>query len=74
MRDLESAHGVADKVVALARTPFEIEGLSLNVGASVGVAFGIKPGTGWRDFVATADSLLYQAKRSGRGQHASVLH
>ena len=74
VRDLESAHGVADKVVALARAPFEIDGLSLNVGASVGVAFGIKPGTGWRDFVATADSLLYQAKRSGRGQHASVLH
>jgi len=74
VRDLDSAHRVADKVVTLARTPFEIESLSLNVGASVGVAFGIKPGTGWRDFVATADSLLYQAKRSGRGQHASVLH
>jgi len=74
VRDVASAHGVADKVVALARMPFEIDGLSLNVGASVGVAFQIKPGTGWRDFVATADELLYQAKRSGRGQHASVLH
>ena len=74
VRDIDSAHRIADKVVTLARTPFEIEGLSLNIGASVGVAFGIKPGTGWRDFVATADSLLYQAKRSGRGQHASVLH
>ena len=74
VHDVASAHGVADKVVALARMPFEIDGLSLNVGASVGVAFQIKPGTGWRDFVATADELLYQAKRSGRGQHASVLH
>jgi diguanylate cyclase (GGDEF)-like protein/PAS domain S-box-containing protein len=74
VRDLASAHGVADKVVALARMPFDIDGLSLSIGASVGVAYRIKPGTGWRDFVATADELLYQAKRAGRGQHASVLH
>jgi diguanylate cyclase (GGDEF)-like protein/PAS domain S-box-containing protein len=74
VRDLANANRVADKIVAAARAPFEVDGKTLHIGASVGVAFGIQPGTGWRDLVSHADTLLYEAKRAGRGQRASALH
>ena len=74
VRDLANANRVADKIVAAARAPFEVDGKTLHIGASVGVAFGIQPGTGWRDLVSHADTLLYEAKKAGRGQRASALH
>ena len=45
-------------------TVFEIEGLQLTVGASIGVARGA---TGIADLLLNSDLALYQAKRSGRG-------
>ena len=74
VRDLANANRVADKIVAAARAPFEVDGKTLHIGASVGVAFGIQPGTGWRDLVSHADTLLYEAKKAGRGRRASALH
>ena len=74
VRDLANANRVADKIVAAARAPFEVDGQTLHIGASVGVAFGLRPGAGWRDLVSHADTLLYAAKKAGRGRHASALH
>jgi len=74
VRDLEHANRVAGKIVDAARTPFEIDGRVLHIGASVGVAYGLKPGSGWRDLVSHADTLLYEAKKAGRGRHASAMH
>ncbi len=45
-------------------TVFEIEGLQLTVGASIGVARGA---TSIADLLLNSDLALYQAKRSGRG-------
>ncbi len=70
VRESANAHLVADKIVDAAHTLFGVGALQLQIGASVGVAFGIDPGTSWRDLVARADVLLYQAKAAGRGRHA----
>lgn len=71
----ESAHAqaVAEKVVAAAQTPFDVANRTVQVGASVGIAFGAEATTGWRDLVARADAMLYQAKADGRGRHAGIV-
>lgn len=73
LRESANADRVAEKLVAAAHLPFEVGALRLHVGASVGVAFGIDPEGGWRELVARADAMLYRAKASGRGRHASAL-
>ncbi len=66
--DAAHARVVADKVLAAAHAPFQAGALMLQVGASVGVAFGTRPGQGWRQLVERADALLYRAKGAGRGR------
>lgn len=66
----EPAHArlVADKVLAAAHRPFEVDGLALGIGASVGVAVGVQPGDSVDDLVRRADEQLYAAKAQGRGR------
>ena len=71
VRDIEGALGVADKVVAAAGSPFQIGSLELEVGSSVGVAFGARVDAGWAELVGRADQALYSAKNAGRGRHAA---
>ena len=51
-----------------AQGPFVVGSLSLQIGASVGVAFGDGGAGGWRELVERADVRLYQAKAEGRGR------
>lgn len=67
LRGGDDATVVAQKIVATARDPFDIDGRPVRVGASVGVAFGLDHGAGWRELVARADTMLYRAKAAGRG-------
>ena len=66
--DPAQAVRVADKVLAAAQAPFVLDGCTLNVTASVGIAFGLQPQAGWRELVARADAMLYRAKAEGRGR------
>jgi diguanylate cyclase (GGDEF)-like protein/PAS domain S-box-containing protein len=72
VRESAHAHAIADKVIAAAGMPFEVGALSLQVGASVGVAFGAGAAVEWEELVARADAMLYQAKASGRGRQAGT--
>lgn len=65
------AEAVAGKVVAALGAPFQVDGLLLQIGASVGVAFGTDPQRGWREMIQRADATLYRAKAQGRGRHVS---
>jgi diguanylate cyclase (GGDEF)-like protein len=66
--DIETAVSVADKVVLAARHPVRLGGLTLTIGVSVGVAFQAERGH-WKDLVARADSLAYEAKAAGRNRY-----
>ncbi len=61
---------VADKVVAALGAPFDVGGRLLEIGASVGLAFGVEAEAGWNELIRRADTALYRAKASGRGRHA----
>ncbi|MFO1340583.1 MAG: GGDEF domain-containing protein [Burkholderiaceae bacterium] len=65
------AEAVALKVVAALALPFDVDGCPMQIGASVGVAFGADPQRGWREMVQRADANLYRAKAQGRGRHAA---
>lgn len=64
--DADAALGLARRLLAAVSQPMEIEGASLKVGASIGIAMcnqaGIQPDALLRD----ADSAMYAAKAAGR--------
>jgi len=68
---LAHSDAVADKVVAAIGAPFDVDGQSLRIGASVGVAFGAAAGADRGELLRRADAALYRAKASGRGRHAN---
>jgi diguanylate cyclase (GGDEF)-like protein/PAS domain S-box-containing protein len=68
---LAHAETVAQKVVHALAEPFVVDGLTLHIGASVGVGFGLPTRGDWQALIQRADQLLYQAKRAGRGRMAS---
>ncbi|MEO7010323.1 MAG: diguanylate cyclase, partial [Caldimonas sp.] len=62
------AERVAAQVVEAAAASYEFGGLSISIGASVGVAVSSGDQSA-RQLIATADAMLYAAKREGRGRH-----
>ena len=62
------AAATAERIVAALTVPAAVEGHTLIVRASVGVATG--PGTAARTLLRAADAAMYEAKRSGKGTMA----
>ncbi|MGS0756904.1 diguanylate cyclase domain-containing protein, partial [Roseateles sp. GG27B] len=67
-----NAQTVADKVLVAARAPFKVGPLTIQIGASVGVAVDADSPNGWRGLVQRADAELLSAKASGRGRQAGA--
>jgi diguanylate cyclase (GGDEF)-like protein len=65
--DADGASLVAQKVLDSLLQPFEIKGLALTVGASVGIAFSPAHGTDIEVLLQRADVAMYIAKESGGG-------
>ena len=61
--DLVSACRVAERLVDALKEPFRIEGLSLEVGVSIGVALFPEHGAGAHELLQHADVAMYAAKR-----------
>ncbi|MEO6595717.1 MAG: GGDEF domain-containing protein [Planctomycetota bacterium] len=60
------AKAVAEKAIAATCEPIQVGAhLTVEISASVGVAFGADRG-GWKELVDRADARLYQAKKAGR--------
>jgi len=57
---------VGDRIVNEMTTPFEVEGVEVTIGASVGLAIYPRDGDEPRLVLQRADEALYRAKRAGR--------
>jgi diguanylate cyclase (GGDEF)-like protein/PAS domain S-box-containing protein len=68
LREASHARLVASKVVCAAHTPFSIDGRSIRIGASVGIALKQPGDSEWSALVGRADAMLRRAKVEGRGQ------
>lgn len=68
--DRAVADRVADTVVAAAQQPFKTTKATVQIGASVGVAYGAGDHGGWQELLERADAMVYKAKTDGRGRRA----
>jgi diguanylate cyclase (GGDEF)-like protein len=65
-KDQAAIRDVAEKIIALAATPCEFRGHTLEVGASVGIAVFPSDGRDAEALLGFADKAMYWAKKSGR--------
>ncbi|RJS91797.1 EAL domain-containing protein [Salinisphaera sp. Q1T1-3] len=63
----DSIESLCRDLIAAASRPITIDGISLTVGASIGVAFAPADGDTTDEILKNADSALYRAKTEGRG-------
>jgi diguanylate cyclase (GGDEF)-like protein len=65
---LEGAQGVAEKLRAALKEPYEVPKATANVGASVGIAVFPQHGTDADELQRAADAALYHSKREGKNR------
>ena len=61
------ATGLANRMIDLIGTPFEVNGHQIMIGASIGIAFAPADGLDPDELLKNADLALYRAKLDGRG-------
>jgi diguanylate cyclase (GGDEF)-like protein len=66
--DQAAAEKLASRVVDLVGRTYVLNGHTINIGVSVGVAFGGQ-GVQARDLLRNGDLALYEAKKAGRGRY-----
>ena len=59
---------VAEKILITCDTPFDLQGHSVRVGVSGGIALYPAHGEGYEELSRHADAAMYAAKRNGRGR------
>ena len=62
----DEATFVADKVLYLLQSPFELSSTKVQIGCSIGVAIYPNDGKDDTELLKTADALMYQVKSSGK--------
>jgi diguanylate cyclase (GGDEF)-like protein len=72
LRTEDEALVVAERAVGLLEAPFDLEGKSANVSASIGVAVRDDDSTGTDTLLAEADAAMYEANRTGKGRVVST--
>jgi diguanylate cyclase (GGDEF)-like protein/PAS domain S-box-containing protein len=70
VRGVGEATMFAERLAAELRRPMELEGRSLVIGVSIGVALASGSETGADDLLAHADAAMYAAKAEGKARHA----
>jgi diguanylate cyclase (GGDEF)-like protein/PAS domain S-box-containing protein len=74
IRDAEDAAHVAANLVRTVGRPYRVNGLSLDVGVSVGISLFPEHGESIDVLFKRADAAMYDAKRSGRARFAFFSH
>jgi diguanylate cyclase (GGDEF)-like protein len=67
LRDTAHAVEATRDILAMIRRPFRIEGMTLEIGASAGVALAPDHGVDSHELLRCADVAMYQAKRASEG-------
>lgn len=70
LEDPQDALAVADRIVKRISEPFSLVGRLVNVGTSVGIAYIDDRVNDAHEALRNADTAMYRAKNSGRGQFA----
>lgn len=66
----DDVKALCDRLIESARRPFEVSGMQVFIGLSVGCAFAPKDGLDQVELVRKADTALYHAKAAGRSSYA----
>ncbi|MEL7525758.1 MAG: EAL domain-containing protein [Pseudomonadota bacterium] len=70
----ERSISFSEKLIAKLESPMIVEGRSLNIGASVGIAMSEEPIDDASDLLRNADQALYKAKRAGKNTYRVYDH
>ncbi len=62
------AEEIAERILHLVKEPFEIDGHTVIVGVSIGIAWADEPGANAMELLARADKAMYSAKSKGRNR------
>lgn len=68
VRDIDDALTAAERIMDALRTPMEISGREIFLGASIGIALSAPSHQGGADLLRCADLAMYEAKRHGKGR------
>ena len=71
--DLDVLRDVATRLIAAIGEPFEVEGVTVTLGVSIGVVVANEACHEADALVALADSAMYQAKAAGRGCYELII-
>lgn len=71
--DLDVLRDVATRLIAAIGEPFDVEGVSVTLGVSIGVVVANDACHEADALVALADSAMYQAKAAGRGRFELII-
>ncbi|MCW9030398.1 MAG: EAL domain-containing protein [Gammaproteobacteria bacterium] len=66
MKDVREPYVVANKIIELLNTKFNVEGHDIHIGASVGIAMYPLDGDNALDLLKMSDTAMYEAKKIGR--------
>ena len=69
VRDKNDAEMVAQKVLKVLGTPFDLNGKPANIGGSLGIAMYPMDGNTAADLIKKADAAMYEAKNSGKNTY-----
>ena len=70
VQSVEEATETAERLAANLREPIDVEGRSMVIGVSIGIALANGPETVADDLLAHADAAMYAAKAQGKARHA----
>jgi diguanylate cyclase (GGDEF)-like protein/PAS domain S-box-containing protein len=70
VRTVEEATAAAERLASALRCPMEVEGRSLVIGVSIGIALANRREMLADDLLAHADAAMYAAKALGKARHA----
>jgi len=62
----QAAVALSNRILHAIRQPYDLDGRTLNVGTSIGIAIAPRDGTAADTLIKNADLALYQAKAEGR--------